>query len=59
MIETQIEIINAQFKTGLERLRFWLSMEPNASNKLLADRSGLKNDRVVASVICKKRLRKH
>lgn len=59
MSQQQIEIINARFKTGLERLRFWLSLEPKASYKVLAELSGLKNDRVVANYICQRQLRKH
>ena len=59
MSKTQIEFINARFKNGLERLRFWLELEPNSSNKGLAERSGLKNANVVASYICRQGLRKH
>lgn len=58
MSKQQIAIINARFRTGLERLRFWIEMVPNASNELLAKLSGLKNANVVASYISKQGLRK-
>ncbi len=58
MSQHQIAIINARFKTGLERLRFWIEMMPDASNKLLAKLSGLKNANVVASYISRLELRK-
>lgn len=58
MSQHQIDIINARFKSGLERLRFWIEMVPNASNKLLAKLSGLKNANVVASYISRLELRK-
>lgn len=58
MSPQQINIINARFKNGTERLRFWMKLEPNVRYKVLAERSGLKNARVVASVICQQGLRK-
>ncbi|MBT9244926.1 hypothetical protein KM031_02060 [Gemmobacter fulvus] len=59
MSQDQIDIINARFKTCTERLRFWMKLEPQADCKRYADLSGFKNERVVASVICKQGLRKH
>lgn len=59
MSQDQIDIINARFKTFIERLRFWMKLEPEAAYKRYAYLSGFKNERVVASVICKYGLRKH
>jgi hypothetical protein len=59
MSQDQIDIINSRFNTFTERLRFWMKLEPQADCKRYADLSGFKNERVVASVICKQGLRKH
>ena len=58
MSQQQIDVINAGLKNFTERLRLWMKIEPNANCKRYAYLSGFKNERVVASVICKLGLRK-
>ena len=59
MSQDQIDLINAGFNSGLERLRFWMKMKPNARNPELAKLTKLKNANVVASYISRQELRKH
>ena len=42
MSQDQIDIINARFKTFIERLRFWMKLEPEAGYKRYAYLSGFK-----------------
>ncbi len=51
MTMMEIAKINSAFRTGQERLWFWFNVEPKLSNTEYARRTGLKNARVVSSII--------